>query len=230
MKGKRLLLIAAVAAGLTTGCGRFKPDQTGILVEKNGRIKSVIKENLDKSYYDETELKSMIEETVNNYNAEMGTEQVEIEKYQVKDGEATLEMLYDSFSDYQGLNQVKFYQGDLAGAQGTNYELQGTFFQVSKGKVTQDAVDASTVMAAGNYNMVALEEEMLVQVPGDIVFIISNMELLEKNTAIAKGKESGQTETEQAQTGEAGIPVLHPEETEDTPVEESSDLFYIIYE
>ena len=230
MKGKRLLLIAAVTAGLATGCSKFKPDETGILVEKNGRIKSVIKESLDKSYYDETELKNMIDDTVNSYNTEMGTKQVEIEKYKVKDGEATLEISYDSFSDYQEMNQVKFYQGDLAGVQGTKYELQGTFFQVSNGKVTQDAVDASTVMAAGNYNVVVLEEEILVQVPGNIVFISSNIELLGKNKARAQGKESVQTEAQQAQTGEAGIPVLHPEETEDTPVKESSDLFYIIYE
>ena len=202
MKGKRLLLIAAVTAGLATGCSKFKPDETGILVEKNGRIKSVIKESLDKSYYDETELKNMIDDTVNSYNTEMGTEQVEIEKYKVKDGEATLEISYDSFSD----------------------------FQVSNGKVTQDAVDASTVMAAGNYNVVVLEEEILVQVPGNIVFISSNIELLGKNKARAQGKESVQAEAQQAQTGEAGIPVLHPEETEDTPVKESSDLFYIIYE
>lgn len=229
MKGKRLLLIAVVTAGLATGCSKFKPDETGILVEKNGRIKSVIKESLDKSYYDETELKSMIDDTVNSYNTKMGTEQVEIEKYQVKDREATLEILYDSFDDYQEMNRVKFYQGDLSGVQGTIYELQGTFFQVSKGKV-QDTVDASTVMATSNYNVVVLEEDILVQVPGNIVFISSNMELLGGNKARAKGKESVQTEMEQAQTGEAGIPVLHPEETEDTPVKESTDLFYIIYE
>lgn len=229
MKGKRLLLIAVVTAGLATGCSKFKLDETGILVEKNGRIKSVIKESLDKSYYDETELKSMIDDTVNSYNTKMGTEQVEIEKYQVKDREATLEILYDSFDDYQEMNRVKFYQGDLSGVQGTIYELQGTFFQVSKGKV-QDTVDASTVMATSNYNVVVLEEDILVQVPGNIVFISSNMELLGENKARAKGKESVQTEMEQAQTGEAGIPVLHPEETEDTPVKESTDLFYIIYE
>jgi len=229
MKGKRLLLIAVVTAGLATGCSKFKPDETGILVEKNGTIKSVIKESLDKSYYDETELKSMIDDTVNSYNTKMGTEQVEIEKYQVKDREATLEILYDSFDDYQEMNRVKFYQGDLSGVQGTIYELQGTFFQVSKGKV-QDTVDASTVMATSNYNVVVLEEDILVQVPGNIVFISSNMELLGENKARAKGKESVQTEMEQAQTGEAGIPVLHPEETEDTPVKESTDLFYIIYE
>lgn len=241
MKKMKLLLVAAAVAGLVTGCSSFKPDQTGILVKKNGSIESVIKESLDKAYYDQSELETMINETVDSYNTGIGENRVTVEKYEVANSEATLEISYDSGSDYQALNQVKFYQGDLAGTQGTEYQLQGTFLQVEKGTATGETLDAAGVLATSNYSVVVLEEAMLVEVPGDIVFVSSNMEVLGKRQAI--GGKSGSTGTvntetqaegttaEQTQTDASGIPIIHPEGSEPESVQEStsSELFYIIY-
>lgn len=235
MKKIKLLLVAAIVAGLITGCSSFKPDQTGILVKKNGSIVSVIKESLDRDYYDQTELKAMIDETVDLYNASVGTKQVTVDQYEVENGQATLKMSYDSAADYQSMNQVEFYQGDLASAYGTEYGLEGTFFKVEKGKKTEQPLDKETVLATKNYNVVVLEEELLVEVPGDIVFVSNDVEVLGKKQAKTGEGTIQATNEVQTEASISDIPVINPEGTESTeaqteaPAEESSHLYYIIY-
>lgn len=233
MKKIKLLLVAAAVAGLVTGCGRssFEPDQTGISVNKNGSIVSVIKESLDKNYYNQTELETMIHDTVDLYNTNTGEERVEIDEYQVENGVATLKMTYDSGQDYRDLNQVRFFQGDLAGIQGTEYQVQGTFFEIDNGTVTGKTVDASGVLSGSNHNIIVLEEEILVQVPGDILYVSSNVEVIGDKEAKAGG-EFTQTTEDQIETDVSGIPVINPEEVEETEsqIQGSHELFYIIYE
>ncbi|MCI7813154.1 MAG: hypothetical protein SO016_13820 [Lachnospiraceae bacterium] len=230
MKKIKLLLVAAMVAGLVTGCSKFKPDQTGISVKKNGSIVSVIKESLDRSYYDPEELERMIDETVDSYNASAGAKYVKVDQYEVENGQATLQISYDSAADYQKMNQVEFYLGDLASAYGTEYGLEGSFFKVEKGERTDEALGKEAVLATKNYNVIVLEEELLVEVPGDIVFVSSNVEMLGKRQVIT-GQEAPQT-TAEVQVNDSGIPVINPEVMEGSPMEEQEDgthLFYIIY-
>ncbi len=236
MKKIVLLLVAAMVAGLVTGCGSssFQPDQTGISIQTNGSIVSVIKESLDKSYYDQTELENMIHETVDAYNESAGGDWVEVKQYTVENGMATLEMTYDSVTDYRNLNQMKLYTGDLTGTQNTEYQLEGTFFEVDGGKLTGQTTDAATILSGENYNVVVLEEEILVEVPGDIVFISDDVQLMGEREAKA-GESTQAAETEQQETNASGIPVISPEgtaetDTTETQQQESGNLFYIIYE
>ncbi len=235
MKKIILLLLAAMVAGLVTGCGtgNFQPDQTGISVLKDGSIISVVKENLDKSYYDQTELETMIYEAVAAYDESTGGDWIEVDEYEVENGAATLKMTYDTAADYRDFNQMKLYTGDLAGTQNTEYQLQGTFFEVDGGALTGQSADASAILSGQNYNVVALEEEILVKVPGDIVFVSSNVELLGKREA-KTGESAPETQQVQQETNASGIPVISPEtsstaEMVEEAQQDSSGLFYIIY-
>ena len=48
MKKSKLWICMAMSVCMLAGCGGFSPDETGVSVAKNGAVKSVAIENLDK--------------------------------------------------------------------------------------------------------------------------------------------------------------------------------------
>ena len=95
-----------------TGCSMlegFSPEVTGVSVSKNGTVTEVVMESFDASYYSAEELKSAVESEITDYNSSHGDKAVKKKSLEVKDGEAQMRLVYDSYQDYAGFNNVDFY-------------------------------------------------------------------------------------------------------------------------
>ena len=138
----------------------------------------------------------------------------------------------------------------MVAAGGAGYDFDTTFQSVEKGTVVDESVSSDEVLNSYNYNVVILEEEMAVEVPGNIVYVSSNVEVTGKKSARVLGSQEesqAETETEFTETesgGEtvtdamAGLVSIAPKEDQEleseTETEEKnsqgSSVAYIIYE
>lgn len=245
MKKCRAVPAIVLAAVCLTGCSQFKAEHNAVKLKKDGSVQTAVIDNLDKSYYDGEELKTMIDEAVADYNESSGEESIVVKKFESSEDSVQLYMNYAASEDYQKFNNVTFYAGDLQGAYDNKYEFPDSFKQVEKGKVTGTATK-SDILNGLNYYVLIYSEEMDVEVPGRIVYVSSDAavtgkktatnieEVIEQQTESVKeaDEKSGNTEEGKLEVEEG---VLEPES--DTETEKSADedndehkLTYIIYE
>ena len=188
---KRGIRIAGLLCAFTflTGCGasRFSPEVTGVSIDKKGAVTEVVKESFDESIYNKDELESQIDRDVADYNKTYGEKSVKKKSLQVKDGEAVLKMNYASFKDYAQFNSNGFYYGDIKGAVQAGYPFEGSFMPVTDGVVDQNnKVWGSGIMAGPEYSTVVWTEPILVQVPGTICYVSTNVRVIGKSEAVAE--------------------------------------------
>ena len=88
-------LTIMICAGMLAGCGSsLEADTNTVYVSKHGKVVSMDVEQLDQSYYDETELKEFVDSAVDEYNTENGKNSVKVDDLTVEDGTAKLRMDY----------------------------------------------------------------------------------------------------------------------------------------
>lgn len=224
-KEVRFVAVLSAAAVMMSGCSSFSPEETAVSVGKDGSIKAAVIEQLDQDYYKEDELKTSIDQAVAEFTEEYGEDSVSVEKYETKERNVTLMMEYADADTYAKFNHVTFFTGDMVAAGGAGYDFDTTFQSVEKGKVTDDAVSSDEVLNSYNYNVVILQESMGVEVPGNIVYVSSNVEVTGKKSAKVLEHSQDETETE-AESGtesetetesETGMMSIAPnEDQEDT--------------
>lgn len=231
MKKVKVLGLAVLLMGLLSGCEKFTPQETAISVNKKGEIVSFVKESFDKDYYDADELEASIDQAILNYNDSHGTENVEKEKFEVKNKSAELTMKFTSGEDYAEFNDVTLYSGDVVGAYHAGYDFSGGFQSVEKGQVTGSATGAD-ILSSYNYGILVLDEEIDVQVPGNIVYASDNVEVTGKKTAkVLSGDETN--ESVLRETDASGIISITPVSVGGEQADSegnTAELAYILYE
>lgn len=189
---KRGYLFAALLgiSCFMTGCSMldgFSPEVTGVSVSKNGRITEVVRESFDASNYNEEELKSVIESEITDYNSSHGDKSVKKKMLEVRDGEAQMRLVYDSYQDYAGFNNVNFYVGDMNGAIQAGYAFEGSFLPVNDGKAAEGSnVWGSSLMSGTNYKTVVISEALLVDVPGKICYVSDGVKVTGESEAVTE--------------------------------------------
>ena len=109
---KQKLGLALAAVLLLTGCGGIeKMTETTVTVDDSGTVEELLLEDFSDETYKEKELAAQINELVEAYNKEAGSEAVSIKSMQVKDKKAKVQLEYQSVADYRGFNQVDFFAG-----------------------------------------------------------------------------------------------------------------------
>lgn len=190
MKRGRFLAVLLCMAGALTGCGivdGFSPEVSGISIDKKGGITEVVRENFDQSYYSEDELESEIAKEIEEYNTQAGDKAVKEKGLKIKNGVAQLKMTYASSEDYANFNRVDFFTGNIIGAVQAGYMFEGSFWPVSDGKIQEDsAVWGSEIISGTNYQVVAVKGPLLVEVPGKIVYVSSNVKVTDKSTGVVE--------------------------------------------
>lgn len=236
------IAVLAVAACAMTGCSKFSPEETAVSVGKDGKITAAVIEQLDQDYYNEDELKTSIDQAVADFAEENGEDLVTVEKYETEDRKVTLFMDYADADAYAAFNNVVFFTGDMVEAGGAGYDFGTEFQEVKKGEVTKEQVASDEVLSSYNYNVVILQEEMGVEVPGDIVYVSSNVEVTGKKSAKVTGshqtEEQTESETETEAQAQTDLVSIAPQGEEDTEEETESEtepsqeipIAYIIYE
>lgn len=243
MKRVKGLVLAVMALGLLTGCSKFSPKETAVSIGKDGTVTAAILDKLDQSYYDAEELKANVESSVADYNSSAGEDTITVEKFEIgEENDVELFMKYASYKDYADFNNVDFYVGDITdGYNNGGYRFETTFRQVEKGKIVGEGIQREEIYAGSNHPMIVFSEDMAVEVPGNILYVSSNVEVTGKKSArMSDGStESGEeTETENVteseSAAESGAEGDIQEVTPTVEVIKSGDtdtaLAYIIYE
>ena len=111
---KQKLGLALAAVLLLTGCGGIeKMTETTVTVDDSGTVEELLLEDFSDETYKEKELAAQINELVEAYNKEAGSEAVSVKSMQVKDKKAKVQLEYHSVADYRGFNQIDFFAGTV---------------------------------------------------------------------------------------------------------------------
>ena len=204
-------LTIMICAGMLAGCGSsLEADTNTVYVSKHGKVVSMDVEQLDQSYYDETELKEFVDSAVDEYNTENGKNSVKVDDLTVEDGTAKLRM------DYETVDGVELYEGKIVQALAAGYDFDTDFAGVDKdGSVT--GVTRGDILAQEDLKVVIIKANTDVKIDGKILYVsCDNVTVTGKDSvSIKEGtgiEKTWITEAEEVPSTEA---VLETESTED---------------
>lgn len=204
---KRILSISLVCllmTGLFAGCGKsLEADRDTVYIQKKGTVIGAAISDFDKDYYDEEELKTFVDEKVQQYQDAHGKNSVKIDDFSVEEGVAKLYIKYGSYEDYQEFNDVTLFSGTVPQALAAGYKFDAEFTEIKDGKAGGN-VDNKTVVDT-DYKVVILSEKVDVKVDGTIQYMSSEYTTLKDKDTVS---------------------IQLPEEVEDG---EELSLVYVVY-
>ena len=160
---KQKLGLALTAVLLLTGCGGIeKMTETTVTVDDSGTVEELLLEDFSDETYKEKELAAQINELVEAYNKEAGSEAVSVKSMQVK-----------------GFNQIDFFAGTVKEAQEEGYTFASDFTD-AEGK---DVSRAGMPDGCEKQQVIIIREPMQVLVPGTIQYVSKNMKVVNKSQA-----------------------------------------------
>ena len=252
MRAGRTGILAAVILGTLglVGCGKdiektWNPDRTALILRKDGTVRETVIDELDRGYYDQSELEEMIRAAVAEYNADNGenaivvttldhgeqagqTEQTEHTEQNAKEDETIRLILeYRSAQDYQAFNNVTFYNGSMLGAQMEGFLFYNDFRTVVKGVSSEELISNEEPMSHKEYQVLVMDATHEVLVPGDIVYVSANAAVSEKRIACPLGEK----EEKQAALVLPSSAIYLPEKEEKdlSALELEQTYIYVIY-
>lgn len=177
---KQKLGLALTAVLLLTGCGGIeKMTETTVTVDDSGTVEELLLEDFSDETYKEKKLAAQINELVEAYNKEAGSEAVSVKSMQVKDKKAKVQLEYQSVADYRGFNQIDFFAGTVKEAQEEGYAFASDFTD-AEGK---DVSRAGMPDGCEKQQVIIIREPMQVLVPGTIQYVSKNMKVVNKSQA-----------------------------------------------
>lgn len=166
------------------GCGGSVPAESTIALDKKGKITDTIVEEFDKDFYDSEELQSEIESELAEYNKNFAADHVTLKKFEVKDGTATLQLVFDGSEYYEDYMEMTLFTGTVAEARAEGYELTGELLGADGAQTSLDSLDEAQVL------VLETDETVQVQTPGTILAVSAggNVSVTgKKQAAVADG-------------------------------------------
>lgn len=163
------------------GCGN--KDELGentVEVSQKGWIKATVHETFDKDYYDKKELKTMVENAIEEYNSSAGSERIELNTLSVKGNAAHATITYAGDEDYEKFNQIGIYNGTVKEMDETIYDAQAELMDQNGNKIPL----RNLILSDDSYHLVILQETCILETSGKILYTSSNVELEGKKTAV----------------------------------------------
>lgn len=179
MKNLKAYVVVVIMLLFVTGCSlkSFDADINTVYVKKDGPVMEAIIEDFSKSYYDSTELESLINDSIDEYND--GTEKIKLDKFNVKDSTAKLITEYETASDYAAFNEVDFFAGSISEAIKAGYDFEQEFTNLED----EIAIGSETIRSLTQYKVVIFEDKSEIRTDNKIVYISNNAELVNEKTA-----------------------------------------------
>lgn len=174
------ILVLLLASLWMTGCQDLKNvKESTVTVDKKGAVTEALVEDFSAENYDAEELKDSVKKLVKSYNAQVGKEQVTIQQMEVRGGTAKVTLHFETDEDYRGFNQTDFFSGTVKEAMEAEYPFSGAFLDQDGKKTTEGQVPGQCQDA----QVLILKEPLQVLVPGNILYVSENMEILGKDQA-----------------------------------------------
>lgn len=201
MEGKRTGTLVILASGvmMLTGCellgyNSWKPQEpAAVSIAADGSVTEIISDTLDAAYYDATELETMIQSEVADYNKVHGEDTIKVSNLETEDGNISLTLLYASPEDYAEFNNTEFFYGTIISAQLEGYLFDVPYKTVEDGVVQSDTVDGSEVVRELDKQVLILKAPQEVQVPGRVLYVSANAEVLSEDVVNATGEQEEDT-------------------------------------
>lgn len=197
MTGKKLAVIAVLCTGIMMagGCSILNQEKewtpqksSAISVGSDGRITEYVKDTLDESYYSASELQSMIESEVSDYNSKNGENSVSMKDFQVNGKEIQLTMEYGQAEDYAQFNHTEFYYGSMINAQLAGYLFDVSYKEVKSGVAQSAAVSGTDVLKNMAAEVMVVTAPLEVHIPGTVLYTSENAQILSADDVYASGK------------------------------------------
>ncbi|SFQ08277.1 hypothetical protein SAMN02910358_00672 [Lachnospiraceae bacterium XBB1006] len=165
---------------LASGCSStFETKESAVYVKDNGQVIEANVETFAQKYYDEKELKSFVEESIDAYNKEHDGKGVSLEELKVEDKKAKMFLAYESGKDFKQFHGEPFFAGTMAEAMSEGYALDDTFYKV-EGKKLGKTVGSDEL--ENDLQVVIMKERMGVKVSGTICYVSDNVKIVDENT------------------------------------------------
>lgn len=172
MKKARMLMAACALLLMLTACGSSENknyDTTTVYIGKDQEVSEYIVEDFDKSYYNTEELRQNIEQTIQEYNEKNGaSDLVVLDQYGLSGDSAKLNVRikYKNAKDYGSIHNREFFVGTVSEAKEAGFVLDGLHAAQA-----QSAKELTPVEQMTQEMIVICEEEMDVEIGGDILYI-----------------------------------------------------------
>jgi hypothetical protein len=190
MKKSGLLISLLLIAVLLASCSKkekFEPTKTSVYVKQDGTVVEALFDTLEGENEDAASLKSFVEQSVIQYNSERagvssaykGTDDetvypVNIQKLEIKGGNVTLFLEYQSGTDYDSFNLNRGLVSDLSLQSVIDATIPDNMVSVKDGV----PADANTIRKNKKYYALTLYGEANIQVEGKVLYASSNVKVL----------------------------------------------------
>ena len=181
-KGKALIILASLITCLMTGClgGNDDLNDTTLSISSKGEITHHIVESFDKSYYNEDELRTGINEQIEEYCNEKGDDSlIKLKDLKILDGVATADLIFKDYSDYAAFNEVDLFYGTIEEAIAADYPTDVTLKSVDD----DETIGKYEFEALANNKIIVTGESLIIKTPGKIAYTTANIDVIDKNTA-----------------------------------------------
>ena len=160
---------------------------SSISIEKDGSISSTIIENFIESYYNEDDLKSMIESAIDEYKAANITAQIELKSFKVKDGVTNILMEFGDYQTYAGFDREDFFAGTIRDANMAGYDLNVTLKSIAD----NTTVSKPELLGMGDSHIVIFEyaeepdapEQLRINCYDEILYVNDGVTVVGKKSA-----------------------------------------------
>lgn len=197
-----ICILALLLAGILffKGCGGQKLEdatQSTVTVAKNGKISQLLIEALPSGQYSESDLKNTVTQWIDEYVKQHDKNAVVMEGLEVKEEVAKLRISYSSVEDYKAFNNVDFFTGTVEEAIEAGYEFPNIFINKGGEEVSFTKIRSS----CQDEKVIIIQEPLNVLAPDAILYVSSNMEILDGQNAKLENDtmityENGQTVTQ----------------------------------
>lgn len=185
------------AAFFLSACGSTKiPDtivEDTIIADKDGSITSYIVRDFDKEYYSLSELKTMAQEEIADYNSQKSGEAVKLQSMDMLEGmteQVEAVYTYASYADYNNFNEGNVYYGLVGSVSGgiipnSAFEEKPDFESV---KSVKDAGNADTDELKDKHVLIT-DENVIIYCPYTPAYISDNAVVSEDGSVDARDAE-----------------------------------------
>lgn len=177
----RYLIFTMIAMFTLAGCRGKENDysETTVTIDKKGVISHRIVESFDKSYYNEDELRGIINDELSAYRAGKDEDSASLVSLEIKDQTATAEIRFASYEDYAKFNDVDFFYGTIGEAVESEYPTDVTL----KSSTDDSTISRYEFESMTDSKLVIVSEPVIIETPHKIAYTTANIDVIDERSA-----------------------------------------------
>lgn len=169
---------------LLVGCNtpKLEDDQTNLILNKDQSVLYTIVEAFDEDYYKLDELEQMANDEIQEYNKTADGAEASLMSLIQEEEKVVMKLQFTDASAFTGMIQLPLFVGTIDQALEEGYSLNVTLHNPAGDKT----VSEEEIKAMGKRHIAILQDNVLVQCFGKILYISEGASIQEKMPTVAK--------------------------------------------